>query len=360
MISGIDPRRFCLVLKGLTALSLAFILHWTIGCNGSDSFHVLSGTTMGTTWMVKFKAPGGWGRHSSADRQRDLSTAIGRELEAVNNRMSVFREHSEISRFNRFLPQEWFAVSQATASLVKLALDVSRGSGGAFDVTVGPVIRLWGFGPGGQRHIPAADQIRAALAKTGSRFLKVRLDPPALRKEIPELECNLSALAKGHGVDRLAHVLEENGVVDYLVEIGGEVRARGERPGGGAWRIGVAVPSSTGGVQRVVALRGRAMATSGDYQNFFEVDGIRFSHTMDPRTGRPVVHDLASVTVVADTCMQADAWATALLVMGPEKATKLANQRAFCVFFIERTDSGYREFMTPSFQALLAEPGRRP
>lgn len=332
-----------------------------IGCARSSSTPpMLSGMTMGTTWMVKFRLPFNWREGGSADYRTLIRESVDEELDVVNQRMSVFRPSSEISRFNRSVSTEWFAVSRELADLVKQALEIHRYSGGALDITIGPLIRLWGFGPGGERQIPAMEKIRFNLERSGSRHLEVRLNPPALRKKLPDLECNLSSLAKGYGVDRLAHVLDQLEITDYLVEIGGEVRARGERPGGGPWHIGIMEPEKTGGLQRVISLENRAMATSGDYQNFFEIDGIRYSHTIDPRTGHPVRHNLASVTVVAETCMLADAWATALLVMGPVRAKKLGLERSLCVFLIERCGREYRESMTPSFRELLVDSGRKP
>ena len=315
---------------------------------------------MGTTWMVKCRLSGnGSSRDGAAEKRAALLDAIGGELETVNNLMSVFRRQSEISRFNRAQGTSWVRVSPELASLIETALEIHRLSRGALDITVGPVIRLWGFGPGGKRRVPADAEIDAALARTGGNHLEVRMDPPSLRKRIPDLECNLSSLAKGYGVDRVARLLDEQGISDYLVEIGGEMRARGQRPGGGPWQIGVMEPEASGGLQRVIPLDDRAMATSGDYQNFFEIGGVRYSHTMDPRTGRPVTHNLASVTVVANTCMEADAWATALLVMGPVRAMDLAREKNIPAFFIERTGDGYREFTTVPFRRLAGnDPGR--
>jgi len=319
-----------------------------------SSLEVLSGTTMGTTWTVKFQRPDCCNSGEAATELRSsIRAALDAELEAVNDLMSVFRRKSEISRFNQSHDSGWINVSRALAELVAYAQEVHRLSGGSLDVTIGPVIRLWGFGPGGARRVPSEAEIAAAMARSGGSRLEVRRNPPALRKKVPELECNLSSLAKGYGVDRLSVLLEEQGITDYLVEIGGEMRARGERHGGGPWHIGVMEPEASGGLQRVIPLENRSMATSGDYQNYFEVGGIRYSHTMDPRTGRPVTHNLASVTVVADTCMEADAWATALLVMGPLPAMALARERKIPAFFIERTVDGYREFMTSAFRHLL-------
>ncbi|HDP93782.1 MAG TPA: FAD:protein FMN transferase [Candidatus Aminicenantes bacterium] len=347
---------FCLCLP----LLLLLVVPGFTGCTGSNiSPCVLSGMTMGTTWMAKFSAPAQWEEGGFVNRRALIRKAIDEELDAVNQRMSVFRPSSEISRFNCFLSTEWFGVSRELAVLVKRALDIHRFSYGALDITIGPLIRLWGFGPGGERRIPTIEKIQFNLERCGGRYLDVCLEPPALRKKIPELECNLSSLAKGYGVDRLAAMLDQWKITDYLVEIGGEVRARGERPGGGPWQIGVMEPEKAGGVRRVVRLKDLSMATSGDYQNYFEVDGIRYSHTIDPRTGHPVRHNLASVTVVADTCMIADAWATALLVMGPVKAKKLALERSLCVFLVERSGREYREFMTPVFRELLVDSGSR-
>lgn len=315
---------------------------------------VWRGLTMGTTYTVRAVTRPPAPPLSAADRQR-LRIQLEADLADVNRRMSAFDPASDVSVFNRSTGDAWMPVGSDTATVVRHAREVSALSGGAFDVTVAPVIDLWGFGPRGRRLSPPGDEaIAAARAQTGWQHLHVRLSPPALRRTRPGITCNLSAIAKGFGVDRLASRLRSSGFGDYLVEIGGEVAAAGLNPSGHPWRIGIEQPdSSPQRLQAAVTLRDAAMATSGDYHNFFEQGGVRYSHTIDPQTGRPVRHPLASVTVVASRCMHADAMATAIHVLGPGPGLELARRQRLAVFLIVRSGPGFRTEMTPEFEALL-------
>jgi len=277
-----------------------------------------------------------------------LRDRIAAELDLVNDLMSTYRDDSELSGFNRSQTTDWFAVSPALAELVQEALWTSEVSEGAFDVTVGPLVNLWGFGPGGGPDtLPPDAEIAQAKTRVGYRKLSVRPDPPALRKSEPTLYLDLSAIAKGYGVDRLAELLDASGVADYLVEIGGELRGHGYNGRGHPWHIAVERPDPEGrAVHRVLTLRSGAMATSGDYHNFFEQDGKHYSHTIDPKTGRPVTHRLASVTVLAPRTVRADALATAFLVLGPQAGFTLAESLRTPALFIVRTPEGYSELQT--------------
>jgi len=298
----------------------------------------LSGPTMGTRYAVSIVG----GRERDAS---DLRGQIDERLAAVNRRMSTYDPESELSRFNASGSTDWFEVSAETASVVRSALRLARESGGAYDPTVGPLVNLWGFGPGKRREAPpTVAEIAAAKMAVGSDRVEARVDPPALRKSSPGVYVDLSSIAKGHGVDAVAGLLEDAGVSAYLVEIGGEVRARGVKPNGRPWRIGVEKPDESPPVagrapQRIVELRDRSLATSGDYRNFFEHGGRRYSHTIDPTTGRPVKHGLATVTVLADACRDADGLATALLVLGPDAGYDWAVERGVAALFVSRTDA---------------------
>jgi thiamine biosynthesis lipoprotein len=242
--------------------------------------------------------------------------------------------------------------SQGLLKVLEVAQETSRLSDGAFDVTVAPLVNLWGFGPGPMRDgIPDQDQIRSALARVGYQRLHLRSEPPGIRKERPDLVVDLSAIAKGYGVDLVAEHLDALGLENYLVEIGGEVWGKGHNARGTPWRIAIEKPSpAQRSVYAVVRLDGRGIATSGDYRNFFEQQGQRFSHTIDPTSGRPVIHDLASVTVLSPTVTRADALATALLVLGPEQGYRLAEQQGLAALFIIREGDGYKEKQTRLFE----------
>lgn len=332
------------------------------GCGSAkvtaDSVWSLSGPTMGTRYAISVVG----GEQAEAEA---LQAKVTERLAEVNRRMSTYDPESELSRFNSSETTEWFAVSEETASVVGAALELSRDSSGAYDPTVGPLVNLWGFGPGKRRGRPPTDEeIIAAGATVGHGLIEVRLDVPALRKNEPGVYVDLSSIAKGHGVDAIAELLETAGVGAYMIEIGGEVRTRGRKPDDRPWRIGVervdsSLPAAGGGrpLQRVVSLVDRSMATSGDYRNFFEHDGVRYSHTLDPTTGRPVSHDLATVTVIAETCREADGLATALLVLGPTAGYDWAVEHEVAALFVRRTTADeLAEQTTPAWEETIAEP----
>lgn len=334
-------------VPGYRLITIALLTAVLAACARAPELEVLAlrGSTMGTGYSIQVV------NLPPRIEPQQLQTEIDAELELVNDLMSTYREGSELSRFNRSRSTDWFAVSPELAAVVRMALEVSKTSGGAFDATIGPLVNLWGFGPGrGPDSVPSDSRIAAAHTQVGHEKLSVRADPPALRKSAPGLYLDLSAIAKGYGVDRIAELLDTAGVPNYLVEIGGEVRGRGKNGQGRPWRIAVERPDpGKREVHSVVELRGGAMATSGDYRNFFELGGKLYSHTINPRTGRPVSHRLASVTVLAPTAAHADALATAFLVLGPRKGLALAESLEAAALFILRTPNGYSERQTKVF-----------
>ncbi|WP_295888323.1 FAD:protein FMN transferase [uncultured Thiohalocapsa sp.] len=337
-------RPLLLRLGALAALVLLILS----GCGPKEHTLDLVGRTMGTSWSVQVPRPPA-GLDDAA-----LYASITAVLAEVNERMSTYQADSELSRFNAAETTDWFPVSAELVRLTDTALAVSTLTDGAFDVTVGPLVNLWGFGPEVKaEQLPAQAEIDAALARVGWDLLHTRAEPPALRKDRTDLYVDLSAIAKGHGVDRMAAVLEDAGITDYLVEIGGELRGRGRNAEGEPWRIAIERPDAgRRAVLRVVALTDLGMATSGDYRNFFELDGERYSHTIDPATGRPVDHQLASVTVLAERCAEADAWATALLVLGPERGMTIANDRGLIALFVERFGDELRVTESTAFAGM--------
>lgn len=306
---------------------------------------------MGTRYSVTLVG----GDEASAERLRGL---VDKRLALVNKRMSTYDPESELSRFNASDSTDWFGVSGETASVVDSALKLADGTGGAYDPTVGPLVNVWGFGPAGRRDTPPSDEeISQASAAVGYELVEARLQPPALRKREAGVYVDLSSIAKGHGVDAVAELLEEQGVEAFMVEIGGEVRTVGEKPSGKPWRIGVEKVSNdenpTEGdrpLQRIVELSGQSLATSGDYRNYFQLGGKRYSHTIDPTTGRPVTHELATVTVQAPTCREADGLATALLVLGPKAGYDWATEHDAAALFVSRSKEGeLTESATPAW-----------
>jgi len=318
----------------------------------------LSGQSMGTTWSVVLGAAGR--DRSATSRAR---AAIEAELAAVNARMSTWDPDSELSRFNRHASGDAFPMSSDTIAVLELSQQVSEQSQGAFDVTVAPLVAAWGFGAGAR--VPGAQPDAAELAglreRVGYHLLEIDAAAGTARKRRADLECDLSAIAKGFAVDQVARALTEQGWSDFLVEVGGEVRAHGVRPGGGPWRVGIERPDPSGRVvQGVVALADAAMATSGDYRSFYEAQGERRSHIVDPRSGRPVSHPLASVSVISSDAVLADAWATALSVLGPAEGLRVAEERRLSAYFITRVaEDRFEMTATSRFPELEAQRDAR-
>lgn len=306
---------------------------------------------MGTTFTVKVVA-----ENLTEANQIRLQRLIEDELRAVNGKMSHYLEDSELSQFNRSRETTPFVVSQSTLEVFRHAAEVSALTGGAFDITAGPLINIWGFGPEGHAEtLPSDAEIARALERSGYDKLEIDEENATIRKKRPDLYCDLSAIAKGYGVDRVAESLDRDGLTNYMVEVGGEVRTSGTNDSGNAWRIAIEQPvPGQRAIQRIVPLSGLAMATSGGYRNFYDVDGARFSHTIDPRTGRPITHRLASVSVVDELSVRADALATGLLVLGPEEGYKLGVDRKLAALFLIEEEGGeFQELATPAFQRLL-------
>tara|TARA_R110002110_G_scaffold66978_1_gene183130 strand:+ start:231409 stop:232479 length:1071 start_codon:yes stop_codon:yes gene_type:complete len=335
---------FCKRWACISALALAFVV--STACSSESVVEKLSGATMGTTWHVSYvpslEAP------DAEQLQGDIAAA----LEDINAALSTYREQSEISRFNRVPPQQWFDASPAFFDVLQAALELGDSSEGAYDVTVGPLVDLWGFGAAPQRvTAPAEHEITLAMERVGQGSLTLDRAGRRILKQA-QVAVDLSSIAKGYAVDRVAELMHSAGVVNYLVEVGGEMRMAGLSQRGDAWRIAIEQPdSATRSMAAGLALSDVAVATSGDYRNFFEQGGIRYSHSIDPRTGYPVAHDLVSVTVVHPTAMLADGWATALTVLGFDKAWALASAEGLAVYFIRRSGdeyvSAYTEPLTP-------------
>ncbi|MGY0156788.1 FAD:protein FMN transferase [Edwardsiella tarda] len=310
----------------------------------------LAGKTMGTYYAVKYLPAEG------TPAAAQVQAEIDRLLERVNDQMSTYRPGSELSRFNQSRQVNTpFPVSSDTARVVNEALRINKLTDGALDVTVGPLVNLWGFGPEGRPdREPSPSQIAQRRAWVGIQHLS--LQGNALIKDIPELYVDLSAIAKGYGVDVVANYLQSLHIDNYMVDIGGEVRTLGHNGEKSPWRIAIEKPS-TGAQQRVQAIiepGAMAVATSGDYRNYFEQDGQRFSHEIDPQTGRPVTHRLASITVLAPTCMTADGLSTGLFVMGPDRALALANRMNIPVYMIVKGERGFEERTSTAFAHYLA------
>jgi thiamine biosynthesis lipoprotein len=311
---------------------------------------LLQGETMGSAWTVKIA--GGLPLPPAA-----LQEGVQARFEAVDQALSTYRRDSALSRFNEQDHGGWVPVEAELAAVMGYALGLSERSDGAYDVTVGPLVNLWGFGPDPARHVaPDAAAIEAARDRVG--WHKVEVDSANRRaRKPPGVRVDLSSLGKGRGVDRVAEYLDAHGVSNYLIDLSGKLRARGRNPAGRPWRLAVELPTADNpdGTPRTVPatleLVDGSIATAGDYRRFFEIDGRHYSHIIDPRTGAPVNHGTVSATAIAASCMEADALATLLMVMPPADALRLAGDDHIPALLISRESAGFRLQPSPGWPA---------
>ncbi len=320
--------------------------------------HEFNGSTMGTSYSIKVpELPRDVTYEILAAQLAELLYALDRE------QMSTYAPDSELSRFNSSAPGEFIPVSQDLADVVQIAIEISELTAGAFDVTVGPLVNRWGFGPrngtGGMddNSIPSESEITSLLQQVGYQNLQVSPFPPALRK-LKHIYVDLSGVAKGYAVDKLAELLDSLQVSSYFIEVGGEIRVKGEKPDGSFWVPAIEKPvDSVPEVYAVLNSRGEsiALAGSGDYRNYFEAEGVRYSHEIDPLTGYPVKHNLAAVYIISDTAAQADALATAMMILGEEKGLLLAEEHDIAAYFVIRNeaDNDFDESYTQKFANYL-------
>ncbi len=336
-------------MKKNIIIYLLFFL--VISCNNKsdNELIVISGTTMGTSYSVKYL-------NNSSQNIEEVKLNISAILQTVNAQMSTYLPDSELSRFNSLKDTSWFSVSDDLAFVLQESLDICRLTNGTLDITVGPLVNLWGFGPENKPTIiPTDSEIEKALKLVGWENISVTLDPPAVKKKLPNIYCDLSSTAKGFGVDKVSDYLVSLGINSYLVEIGGELRAEGKKSIDKEWRVGISKPDNNSSLQEVITLNNNAMATSGDYWNYFEENDVRYSHTIDPKTGRPIKHKLASITVFAETCLLADGLATAIDVMGDEEGYQFALEKKLPAYFIIRNKDEFVVNYNHYFQDFIVQ-----
>ncbi|MAA95439.1 MAG: FAD:protein FMN transferase ApbE [Rheinheimera sp.] len=305
---------------------------------------------MGTTYSVKFFSD------LPVDQQR-LQQQMEQELELINDLMSTYRPTSELMRFNQQQTTEPFTLSEQTAKVIAEAIRIGLQTDGVLDITVGPLVEKWGFGANGRiTERPAPEALNALQDFVG--LDKISLSQQHLTKKDSRVALDLSTIAKGYGVDRLAEILVANHVTDYLVDIGGEMRVSGSKPGR-EWRVAIEKPvAGQRALQRVLRPGNMAVATSGDYRNYFEQDGVRYSHLIDPRTAEPIAHRTVSSTVIHPSSMTADGYATALHIMSAEEALQFANQHQLAALIIVKTDEGFTEWVSDAFKPYLVDEER--
>lgn len=349
-MTSADRSRSLYVKRVAELVLLLFFLFQLFSCTAQSQRQqwVLSGSTMGTTWSVKIITD----VNHSQPIQEQVLNVINAELRRVDELFSTYREDSELSRFNRSRSLDWIDVSSDFVEVMAEAAKISQLTNGAFDVTVAPLVNLWGFGPDlTPDNIPDQQSIDLLLQQTGYQRIEISREDQQLRKLHPDISVDLSAIAKGYAVDLVALSLEKLDLKEYLVEVGGELRARGHNLAGVPWRVGIEVPTTElRQVYQAIQLVDEAVATSGDYRNYFEMNGKRYAHTINPVTGRPVEHSLASVTVIADNTMQADGWATAFMVLGLEQGLAIAEQQRMTVLFISRNGDSFTDRATTAFK----------
>ena len=322
---------------------LLFAIFALVACSPAPQERILNGQTMGTTYTVKIA------QAELAVSVSQLQEEVDDALIQVNQLMSTYIPNSELSRLNQLDAQTPFPLSEQTLKVLQEAIRLGYLTDGVLDVTVGPLVNLWGFGPDKRpEKRPSAEQVKAIAKYVG--LDKFTLSGNIITKAHDDLYIDLSTIAKGYGVDLIAEILEGYGIRNYLVEIGGEMRVAGTKLDGADWRIAIERPvEGQRAVQRIISIGDNAIATSGDYRNYYELDGIRYSHLIDPRTGEPITHSVVSVTVVHASSMTADGLATALNVMGLEQAKALAELESLPILLVYKQDDEFKEYISPAF-----------
>ena len=349
--------RLCVLTLGLGALvacgSDSQTAEQTNGADAADlsaSYRLLEGVTMGTYYRVQYR---------QTEQCAVAKNEVDRLLVSFNQSLSTYIPSSEISVFNQTGAETWVPLSPRFSGVLQAAQQIWRESGGAFDVTIGPLVNLWGFGPAELVELPSIESHRQAARWVGMQQLQFDWANSAALKQIDEVYVDLSALAKGLGVDEVAEYLVASNCADFMVDIGGEMRTLGSSPSGRLWRIGVErpVPGQRGLIQKVLAVSGQGIATSGDYRNFRQVEGVRVDHVIDPRSGRPADNRVASVTVIHPQAQFADAYATTIMVLGVDDGMALAERLKLPVLIIEKNaDDTFVERYTAPMRAFFVAP----
>ncbi|HHL6838367.1 TPA: FAD:protein FMN transferase ApbE [Klebsiella quasipneumoniae] len=311
---------------------------------------VLDGKTMGTFWRVSVIGV-------DEAKAQALRAKVQAQLDADDRLLSTWKNDSALMRFNHATDTRPWPVSEAMADIVTLSLRIGAKTHGAMDITVGPLVNLWGFGPDKQPvATPDAQAIAAAKARTGLQHLQVinQSGRQFLQKDIPDLFVDLSTVGEGYAADHLARLMEQEGISRYLVSVGGALVSRGMNGEGKPWQVAIQKPTDReNAVQAIVDINGHGISTSGSYRNYYELDGKRISHVIDPQTGQPITHKLVSVTVIAPTALEADGWDTGLMVLGPEKAQQVVREQGLAVYMIVKEGEGFKTWMSPQFRTFL-------
>ena len=321
-------------------------------CKNRTQIIGIAGFSMGTTYNVALVD------HDNQWEEAEVKVAVETALASVNQQLSNWDAHSEISQFNRRADHELVTMSDALAQVMAASAVVNSASEGRFDTTIGPLIELWGFGAPGNPSLPAQAAIDDAIERSG-QLKTLMMAGDQIAKRHADAQIYLSGIGKGFGADRVSQALKGMGAQDFMVEIGGDLFASGRNPDGLPWQIGIESPNPVDrSVAEIVGLTGLGLATSGDYRNYFEAAGKRFSHLIDPTTGYPVTHATASATVLAENAMLADAWSTAMLILGRERGLEIAEKHNVAVQFIDHDprveQRAFNTYVSAAFEKLTA------
>ena len=330
-------------------LIIIFLIIGTGACqNNNYKIVLINGLTMGTTYSIKIKTA------DAVVNQEKIRADIEKILLEINQKMSTYIVDSELSVINFSNSLDSNLISDDLFKVISHANTISKTTNGAFDITVGPLVNLWGFGPNkSENKIPSNEEIELIKKNIGYKKIYLNKETTSIKKLHPDLYVDLSGIAKGFAVDKIALYLNSYNLENYLVEIGGELIAKGTNEDNEVWQIGIENPNNN--LAKIIGLKDIAMATSGDYRNYFEKNGVRYSHTINPNTGKPIKHKLASVTVLDKTAMNADALATAFMVLGPAKTIELANELKIGVYLIIKNDENFYEEYNEYFEPFISK-----
>ena len=316
--------------------------------NNNYKIVLINGLTMGTTYSIKIKTA------DAAVNKEKIRADIEKILLEINQKMSTYIVDSELSVINFSNSLDSNLISDDLFKVISHANTISKTTNGAFDITVGPLVNLWGFGPNKSENKIQSNEANELIKKNiGYKKIYLNKETTSIKKLHPDLYVDLSGIAKGFAVDKIALYLNSYNLENYLVEIGGELIAKGTNEDNEVWQIGIENPNNN--LVKIIGLKDIAMATSGDYRNYFEKNGVRYSHTINPNTGKPIKHKLASVTVLDKTAMNADALATAFMVLGPAKTIELANELKIGVYLIIKNDENFYEEYNEYFEPFISK-----
>lgn len=338
------------LLQGACLISILAVT-LTACDNNAERIEVLSGPTMGSTYTIKYV------KNASTPAADAVGVEVQNILDEVDRQMSTYRLDSDIARFNQSPANTCMKMPQPVLELAQYGDDLSRASDGAFDLTLSPLLDLWGFGPQARgKQVPSAADIAQAQQRVG--YQHVRVEGDQLCKDA-DVTVEFNSIAAGYTVDRVSERFTQLNIDSYMIEITGELIAKGRKPDGSPWRIALEQPLADGQqvIQRILDIDGYGINTSGDYRNYFEEDGVRFSHTLDPQVGAPISHRLASVTVIDPSTLHADGLGTLLLVLGPERGLAFAEKHGVAAFFVTRDGDGFATQVSSEFSRIFPEGG---